>query len=886
MIAALALSAVLASDPGAGDPGPGAEADAYKVDWLAAPEKSVIEVGGLDFLPDGRLILSTRRGQVWIVDHPLAEDPKDAHFSLFAEGLQEGLGLAVVKGEIYVLQRGELSRLTDVDHDGKCDRIETVQNGWGLSGHYHEFAFGLPVDADGNFFLSLNVSFGDPQWWHGRSTAPWRGWILKITREGELEPFACGFRSPCGLGMTEAGELLETDNQGDWMPSCPIFHVKKDRFYGHPASLAWTPEYLSTRTTPSDTVPPERAREPAAVWIPYKWVRSAGNLVPDTTSGAFGPFAHQLFVAELTNGMIVRTELEKVRGEYQGVCFLFRRRVGSSVRLKFGPDGTLFSGLTNRGWGGLAPSSGVARVRWTKKTPFEMQHVHLLQDGFDVTFTKPLADRAAPAVDAQQYHYDWWWEYGCPEQGNEKLELSSAEVSEDRTHLRLKFANLRAGEVARVVLPSLKSADGEPLLHEEFDYTINQLPEGPLCTTPVARLVPPPPARATPDEGWLRLCYSDAIGLWNQTGWTLCDAEVLPDAPTKLVVKEGVGALVNTADKASDFVSKPEFGDMKFHCEFQMPQGGGGGVYLMGRYEIRLSPDAKNGAIPSGSGFAGEPPALESFKGPGEWHDLDLVFRAPRFDASGKKIRDATFEKVLVDDILLHESKDLSGPTEGGYANEVPLGPLRFRGDRGKIALGGIMVRPLPPRDDEVVVEKDFLPLFDGEGLEGWQQLGEAKWEVEDGVLTGSGKRGWLATSRADYTSFELAARLKVSDGGDSGVFFRAVPANEAGVPSVNGYEAEVNSSYPADEHTGSLTGLAPVKVHLVAPETWFDYRVRCEDEKEGTRIRISIDGVVITDYLDKERRFAKGRIALEQHHDGSVVEVKALAIREIDGRR
>lgn len=875
MIAAPALLVALAS----GDPGAAAEADFYKVDWLAAPEKTVVEVGGLDFLPDGRLVLSTRRGQVWIVENPLAENPADARFELFAEGLQEGLGLAVVRGEIYVLQRGELSRLADVDHDGRCDRVDTVQNGWGLSGHYHEFAFGLPVDLEGNFYMSLNVSFGDPQWWHGRSTAPWRGWVMKITREGELQPFACGFRSPCGLGLTEADELLETDNQGDWMPACPIYHVKPGRFYGHPASLAWTPEYLSTRTTPSDTVPPAREREPAAAWIPYKWVRSAGNLVPDTTAGKFGPFAHQLFVAELTNGMIVRTDLEKVRGELQGACFLFRRRVGSSVRLKFASDGTLFSGLTNRGWGGLAPSSGVARVRWSGKTPFEMRSVHLLQDGFDVAFTKPLADRAAPAIDAQMYHYDWWWEYGCPEQGNEKLEVSGAEVSEDRLHLRLKFANLRAGEIARVVLPSLKSADGEALLHDEFDYTINQLPEGPLCTTPVARLVPPPPARATPDEGWLRLCYSDAIGLWKQTGWSLCDAEVLPDAPTKLVVKEGVGALVNTGEKPSDFVSKPEFGDIKLHCEFQMPQGGGGGVYVMGRYEIRLSPDASNGAIPPGAGFPGEAPALESFKGPGEWHDLDLVFRAPRFDANGKKIRDATFEKVLVDDILLHESRDLPGPTEGGYEKEVALGPLRFRGDRGKIALGGIMVRSLPPRDGEEVVEKDFLPLFDGEGLEGWQEIGGATWVVEDGVLTGSGKRGYLATSRADYASFEIAARMKVSDGGDSGILFRCVGTDPS---AMGGYEAEVNSSFPADEHTGTLAGLAPVRVHLVAPETWFDYRIRCEEEKEGTRIRISIGGVVITDYLDEHRRFAKGRIALEQHHEGSIVEVKALAIREL----
>ncbi len=875
----IALALALLGDP--------QEADSYRVDWLTPPQGSVLEVGGMDFLPDGRLAVSTRRGQVWIVENPLAEDPADARFSLFAEGLQEGLGLAVVDGAIHVLQRSELSRLTDVDGDGRCDRIDTLCNGWGVSGHYHEFAFGLPVDAKKNFYISLNVSFGDPKWWHGRSTAPWRGWIMRISESGALEPFACGFRSPCGLGLTEDGELLETDNQGDWMPTCPIYHVKPGRFYGHPAALAWTPEYLGTKTTPSDTIPPEREREPAAIWLPYKWSRSAGNLVADTTRGGFGPFAHQFFVAELTNGMVLRAQLEKVRGEYQGACFLFRRRVGSAVRVLFGPDGkTLFAGLTNRGWGGLAPAAGIARIRWTGKTPFEMREVHLRQDGFDVTFTKPLSTASIrPAVDVMLYHYDWWWEYGSPERGNEKLEVSAVGASEDRTRLYVQVRGLRAGEIARVVLPEVRSEDGEPLLHDEFDYTINQLPEGPLCTTPIARLVPPPPARENGDEGWLRLCYTDAFGMWNSQGWSLVDAEVDPQDPTKLATKEGDGALVNdgkAGEKISDFVSKPEFGDVKLHAEFMMPNGGGGGVMLMGRYEVRFSADASCGAIPPGAGFLGEAPALESFKGPGQWHDLDLVFRAPRFDAQGKKTEDARFEKVLVDDILLHESLDVPGPTEGGYEGEVARGPLRFRGDRGRIALGGIKVRPT----DAPVEESGFVPLFDGEGLEGWTESGEGTWKVEDGVLIGSGKRGYLATARSDFRDFEVAARMKVSDGGNSGLFLRASPS-EGGASAGRevgcaGYEAEVNSSYPDEQHTGSLRDLAPVKVHLVAPDTWFDYRVSCREERDGTRIRTFINGIPIADYLDRDRRFASGRIALEQHHEGSVVEVKALAVREI----
>ncbi|MCA9321915.1 MAG: hypothetical protein KDB53_14330, partial [Planctomycetes bacterium] len=108
----------------------------YRVVEFTPPEGEILEVGGLDFLPDGRLVCSTRRGQVWIVEGPEG-DPKDMRFSLFAEGLQEGLGLEVVDGVIHVLQRAELSRLHDDDGDGRCDRIETVANDWGVSGNYH-----------------------------------------------------------------------------------------------------------------------------------------------------------------------------------------------------------------------------------------------------------------------------------------------------------------------------------------------------------------------------------------------------------------------------------------------------------------------------------------------------------------------------------------------------------------------------------------------------------------------------------------------------------------------------------------------------------------------------------------------------------------------------
>ena len=180
--------------------------------------------------------------------------------------MAEGLGLKVVDGDIHVVQRGELSRLVDIDGDRRVDRIETITQDWGLSNNYHEYAFGLPVDEQGNFYVSLNVGFMDPEWWHGQSDTPWRGWVLRVSPDGTVTPMASGLRSPCGLGMNMEGDLVATDNQGDWMPVCPIFHIEEGGFYGHPNSLRWTDEWQGRGEIPSDREPVSESRKPAAIW--------------------------------------------------------------------------------------------------------------------------------------------------------------------------------------------------------------------------------------------------------------------------------------------------------------------------------------------------------------------------------------------------------------------------------------------------------------------------------------------------------------------------------------------------------------------------------------------------------------------------------------------
>lgn len=860
--------------------------DSYVLEHLPSPEGAVLEVGGMDFLSDGRLILSTRRGQVWILENPDCEDPKDARFTLFAEGLWEGMGLNVVDDEIYVLQRGELSLLSDEDGDGVCDTIETVADGWGLSGNYHEFAFGLPQFPDGDFLVTLNVSFFSPKWWHGKAPVPYRGWALKVSKEGKVTPFALGLRSPCGTGTDAEGNLFVTDNQGDWVASSPVYHLEEGQFYGHPASLEWTEEYRSTGTRAADEAPAPASsnRKPPAIWIPYKWSRSTGSLLADTTGGAFGPFEKQMFIAELTNGMVLRAGMERVQGQLQGWVTPFYEQVGSVIRMVHSPEGdTLYLGMTNRGWGGRSPGDGVARIRYTGGTPFAVMDVSLLQTGFEVTFSEPLGGEVTTeSVQVAQYDYNYWWEYGSPPTNRVSRATKSVSLSEDRRTLSFEVEDLTPAMVASIQFNGLRSESERKLAVPEVAYTINQLPEGPRTDLQVGKIVPPPPSKESSFERWMMLSWGDPLDRFDHTGWELKNIELDRSDPTRFVIEDGNGALINSGESPSHYLSKQEFGDCKVHIGFNLPKGGNSGVYLMGRYEVQLldSSDVQDpgmgdcGGIYRGHNWPGSPPKYNGFREPGEWHELDIEFQAPRFNAEGKKTRSARFVRVILDGKVIQQNVNVPEPTLGAaFGDEQALGPLMLQGDHGPVAFRDIRVQParLPNRGD------GWTSLFTEDDIDDWVVDGDAYWELDGETLVGTGGRGHCFSPKSDYLNFELKARVKISDGGNSGLYFRATPTGAW----PKGYEAQVNSTFPDPQKTGSLYNISRVTAGLIPPNTWADYYVRCEEVEGGTRVRLELNGIVMFDAVD-EQRYGAGHIALQQHHEGSVVSWENVQVREL----
>jgi hypothetical protein len=209
------------------------EDDFYRIVQCEVPRDVVLEAGAFEWLDDGRLAVASRRGEIWMIRDPLATAVKAGQFQRFAHGLHEVLGLAERDGWLYVTQRCDVSRLRDSDGDGRADQFEIVNDGWGISGDYHEYAFGSKFDRSGNLWvvLCLTGSF--------TSDAPYRGWCLRITPDGRLLPTASGLRSPGGIGFDSHGEAFYTDNQGPWNGTCSLKHLAPGRFVGHPEGFKW-----------------------------------------------------------------------------------------------------------------------------------------------------------------------------------------------------------------------------------------------------------------------------------------------------------------------------------------------------------------------------------------------------------------------------------------------------------------------------------------------------------------------------------------------------------------------------------------------------------------------------------------------------------------------
>lgn len=464
------------------------EGPAYSVETIETPEGLSVETGGLDFLPDGRMIACFRRGEV------MTYDPDTEEWNLFAYGMQDPLWIkAVSNHEVYVMQRAELTRVADTDKDGKADLYETVTDDFGMSGNYAEFAYGPEIDEEGDFYISLNTASAmadvydimrgefSPEGRKGRmySAVPYRGWVMKVKPDGTTIPWASGVRSPNGLELDDEGNLFVTDNQGDWLGTSKLYHIRKDHFYGHAPSLAWEEGFENIEPLELPVPVLNKMRTEAAIQFPHGFfVNSPTQPLIDRTDGKFGPFTGQMFVGEMNHKRIVRVMLEKVQGVFQGATTSFIDSTGLKIgnnRLAFSPEGDLWVGQTDHGWPG---DQGIQKITWNGSVPMEVLNMSLTETGFELTFTKPVDPELASQPENynfERYYYKYHEAYGSDRYGIEEIKVTRAEVSDDHKKVSLQLEKLDPDFIYDMRIENLESESGDTLVHNRVYYTINRL---------------------------------------------------------------------------------------------------------------------------------------------------------------------------------------------------------------------------------------------------------------------------------------------------------------------------------------------------------------------------------------------------------------------------
>jgi hypothetical protein len=438
---------------------PGYRAIAYPRPKTISGEDRVMPAAVAVRPRDGQVfVASLKTGELFALRDP-SGDGKGARFALYGRGLyQDALSMLAEDDGLYVLHRRNLTRI--VERDGIADRFDRVAAlPHGVADTY-DYAYGLARDKLGRFVISY-AQYAD-------ATMPGAGGVLRLQPGKPPEEVAFGLRNPLGWCAGPDGEVFFTDNQGEWVASNKICHVEDGKFYGFP-----------------NAAQRQHASKPAgkaAVWVPYGWARSINGMAYDTTGGKFGPFAGQFFLAELMfGGAIVRADVEKVNGVYQGSCFPFwGKGLLGPVSLAFDPRGHLYvGGITEPGWMAQPDRGALFRLDFTGTTPFEMQSIRVRPHGFRVVFTKPV-DRATAGNPAsfrlEHYRYEYTGAYGSPELDRTAVKVVRADVAADGRSVELTTTPLVKDRVYMLTAAGVRSATEELLVHPTGAYTLNEIP--------------------------------------------------------------------------------------------------------------------------------------------------------------------------------------------------------------------------------------------------------------------------------------------------------------------------------------------------------------------------------------------------------------------------
>jgi hypothetical protein len=454
----------------------------------AVPFEEKHKVMGLDFLPDGRMVLATTD---FIGNGEVPAAPSAQHKILLVSGVAgdkpemteiannwlQIAGIVVADGKLYVSDRDgfyeilQLSAPSDLKANRRLVMKWPDDGSWNANGfQWHQWVF-TPMYRQGWFYApySGSIRYGGPS--NVEQTNPYAGAFLKWDSTGKVEKLAGGFRSPNGADLDEAtGDMMVADNQGSWLPASTVALMKPGKFYGHSNVSS-----LPTSANWAESLP----YEPPVAWLPHRTVRASPSQPVAFRSGAY---AGHWLLGDVNHPGLVRIAVDKVGDSpANGAVFWFSNGTLNAAinRMAWGPDGALYIGtlMTIAGnWPGgdkkdfyrLAPKAAAAA--------FEMKAVRSLKDGLEVEFTSPVDPATATAANfagLKMWEYKRMEAYGEGKQADQSLAVSGTSVSADGRRVHLVVAGLAANRVIYFKASNVKGAGGKAPWNDEVWFTLN-----------------------------------------------------------------------------------------------------------------------------------------------------------------------------------------------------------------------------------------------------------------------------------------------------------------------------------------------------------------------------------------------------------------------------
>ena len=169
------------------------------------------------------------------------------------------------------------------------------------------------------------------------------------------------------------------------------------------------------------------------------------------------------------------------------------------------------------------------------------------------------------------------------------------------------------------------------------------------------------------------------------------------------------------------------------------------------------------------------------------------------------------------------------------------------------------------------VAEQEWRSLFNGQDLEGWSQLGSAKWRVEEGVIVGGQdgdpRRSGLLATKDQFKDFELELEFMIDEHGkyNSGVYLRNNPATAGRT----GYQVNIGrgaaEEYCAGIFTDRWLAKGDADDSIRKKLAWNKLRITAR----GAHLEVTLNDVSVADYTDPDpapKFLQKGVIGLQTY--------------------